>query len=305
MYDLFLNNMTDWINSYPVLALLLCLLWGTFTVLMSPCHLATVSLMAMPDIANSPVKRKIPLFMFGHILSLFAVGSLLAIFSYQLDLLGHYWTIPFGLLFVYLAWFFTGTHSCSHGHSHDNTHSHGVHSQGLITKATRLISKNSFGFMSFGLVYGFLSSGCILAFLAPILFLAQDQSLTYALTLNLMFAIGHTLPLFLTTKLAFALHRLLYHGTAVLKVFRYSIVLIFFLLGTLLALYPFLELMGFDVHLHYHSDQYDCGHDHSSHNHVHTEGCEDEDMHTESHEHIHTEDCEHEHVHTEHHEHRK
>ncbi len=280
MYDIFINTISQWMENYTLFTILLCFAWGLCSVALSPCHLAAVSVMSMPNIVNSPIKLKVPLFMLGHIIALFLVGSILIFFSYQLDIFGHFWTIPFGLLFIYLAWFLIRPHQCNHAHA--NQYNPGS----ILDKASKYISQTPMRFIWFGMVYATLSSTCVLAFLSPILFLANTQGIIYSLSLNLAFAIGHTLPLFLAGTLAFSLHKLLHHGSKQIKIIKYFVAIIVFIVGLILTLHPFLEMLGFDFHGHGDHGQYEL-HEHEHHEHEHHEHNKHEHHEHEHHEHEH------------------
>ncbi len=280
MTQTFFNIIAHWIHENPAIALIACFMWGVGSVLLSPCHLATVSILATPRIATSTVKYKIHKLMFGHIVALFITGLILILFSYELDILGHYWTVPFGFLFLYLAWQLLQTNHCSHCDPNSMQDS-------VLEKFLQKIAQNSLGFFNFGFVYGLLSSTCVLIFLAPVLVMAKSLSMQMLILFNLAFAIGHTLPIFIMAMLANSIHKLSCHSDGIFKLARRIAALCFTCIAVVLIAHPFLELMGFDFHGHDHGSVV---HDHSnfdSHNHdSHNHDSHNHDSHEhDSHEH--------------------
>ncbi len=271
MLDSFLAMINSWLEINPIFAVFICLLWGICSVVLSPCQLATVSLLSAPSVASSAVPYKILKFTLGHVLALFIVGIVFTTFSYQFDFLGHYWTVPFGMLFIYMAWQLWQKEHCDHCSPHGESH-------GIMDKFLKYSAKNSFGFFGMGLGYGLLSSACVLVFLSPILLLALNQSYNILLGFNLAFAIGHSLPIILVGLLAKSIHKIMCSTTALMLWPRRMMAVVFVLIGLVLVAHPFLELMGFDFHghghehnneLHQHPEHaHDCdGHSHDSHNH--------------------------------------
>ncbi len=267
MTQTFLNFIAHWIQDNAILAVGASFLWGICSVLLSPCHLATVSILATPGVANSSVSLKVEKLMLGHVTALFITGLILIFFSYELDILGHYWTVPFGILFLYLALQLIQNKHCTHCHSESAQDS-------FLDRCLQKISRNTLGFLSFGFIYGILSSTCVLIFLTPVLFMAKSQSVHLLILLNLAFAIGHTLPIFIMGMLAKSVHKLTCNTDNILKLPRRLAAIFFVCLGLVLVAHPFLELMGFDFHGHEHglhdidhgNNKHD-SHSHDDHNH--------------------------------------
>ncbi len=262
MTQAFLNIISHWIHDNPALAVLACFSWGICSVLLSPCHLATVSILATPRVATSSVAYKVQKLMLGHVIALFVIGLILILFSYELDILGHFWTVPFGFLFLYLAWQLCQTNHCSHCSPNSVQES-------ILDKVLQKIGQNSLGFFNFGLVYGLLSSTCVLIFLAPVLLIAKTQSVEMLILFNLAFAVGHTLPIFIMSMLASSIHRLGCRTENTFKLPRRMAAICFAAIALVLIAHPFLELMGFDFHGHEHESAIHEHESHGGHNHQH------------------------------------
>ncbi len=265
MTEILLSNIANWMQTNPVLAVITCFAWGILSVGLSPCQLATVSILSTPNVVNSNVSHKIPKIMFGHAIALFLIGAVLVLFSFQMDFMGHYWTLPFGVLFVYLAKQLLHTKHCNHCNPHHTENN-------IINKILEKISKNSTSFIYFGLIYGILSSTCVLIYLSPILILAKHQNFGLVMACNAAFAIGHTLPILIVNILANSIHKLMCATDSIFTIPRLIAAFFFAIIGLILIAHPFLELAGFDFHGHnheIHETSSQTGHSHQHHNHSH------------------------------------
>ncbi len=245
MLEEFIQSIGYWLQINTFYAVGICFLWGICSVALSPCHFAVLSLFATPRVVEAGVKRVLPSFMLGHAIALFFIGLILCLFSYQLDILGHYWTVPFGLLFFLMSWRLLRKKHCSHCAAPASSTS-------VFDMMTRSMTKYTASFVGMGAVYGLLSGTCVLVFLAPILLFAQEQSFALLLTLNAAFAVGHTLPLLFMGLLAQPLHKLMCSTSTALRLPQYIVAILVACIGFVLVAHPFLEAMGIDFHGHGH-----------------------------------------------------
>ncbi len=260
MTETFIKSITQWMEVNPVIAIAMCFVWGIVSVLLSPCHMAVLSIFAMPQVRDAPVRHKVFKFMGGHVLALFAIGLILIFFNYQLAVLGHYWTVPFGFLFLLMGWQLGHCQHCAHC-ADEVVHRHGEN-QGYLGRFIHSVTQNSRNFVFLGFVYGALSGACVLIFLAPILLLGQHENFALLVGANAAFAIGHTLPICLVGVLAKSLHMLMHRTENFLRVPRYIAAALVFCIGLVLIAHPFLELWGFDFHGHGHEHGHGHGHEH-------------------------------------------
>lgn len=188
MLDQAFLTIHHWMIGSLGLALLGSFLWGMVSVLFSPCHLASIPLI----IAYVGGQQKIVegrraamfaiLFSLGLFLTIAMIGLLCALLGRMLGDVGPYWTIPVGLLLLWVAFDMLGASSkCS------------LPGGGLLA---RLRIKGAGGAFILGLAYGILSGSCTFGFIAPILAIitVQGQIVTGLLLITL-FAAGHCLPI--------------------------------------------------------------------------------------------------------------
>lgn len=232
-----MNAVSTWLDQNAALAVLACLGWGLASVLLSPCHVAAVSIMGTQTFADARTRHRVPLFVLGHWLATMTVGAALILFGLELDPFDHYWTLPFGLLFGYLAYSLVRPHTCSIPHKTTR--------QTLPETLARYASRHVSGFVGMGFVYGLLSSACVLGFLGPVLLPALPKGAELAFALTTAFAIGHCLPMLLAGSLAVRLHHSLHEAehnpSRSAKWLRQGFAMAFALMGVALVLHPFVE----------------------------------------------------------------
>ena len=179
-------TINEWITGATYLAALGCFLWGMVSVLLSPCHLASIPLI----IAYVGGQKKLlnpgqaagyaALFTGGLFITIAVIGIVCALLGRMLGDVGSYWQIVVGLVLVWVALGMMGVEKCDLSGS----------------RLHRLNVKGYPGALFLGLAYGVLSGSCTFGFIAPILAIitVQQQVLTGVL-LILMFALGHCLPI--------------------------------------------------------------------------------------------------------------
>jgi cytochrome c-type biogenesis protein len=179
-------TINEWITGATYLAALGCFLWGMVSVLLSPCHLASIPLI----IAYVGGQKKLlnprqaagyaALFTGGLFVTIAVIGIVCALLGRMLGDVGSYWQIVVGLVLVWVALGMLGVKRCDLSGS----------------RLHRLNFKGYPGALFLGLAYGGLSGSCTFGFIAPILAIitVQQQVLT-GVMLILMFALGHCLPI--------------------------------------------------------------------------------------------------------------
>lgn len=176
----------EWMGAGLALAALGCFLWGMISVLLSPCHLASIPLVvAYVGGQEQLVKGRqavhyAALFSTGLFLTILLVGVICALLGRMLGDVGPYWTMAVGVILLWVAVDMLGLAKCSMP-------------SGLMAK---LQVKGAWGAFVLGLAYGVLSGSCTFGFIAPILAIitVQQQVLTGVLFI-LLFALGHCLPI--------------------------------------------------------------------------------------------------------------
>ncbi len=175
-----------WIAGGAAIAALGCFLWGMISVVLSPCHLASIPLIvAYVGGQETLVKpREAGLysaaFTTGLFITIALIGIACALLGRMLGDVGVYWQILIGLVLVWVALGMLGVEKCSMSGS-------------LLY---RLNLRGAFGAFGLGLAYGVLSGSCTFGFIAPILALitVQEKVATGVLFIFL-FALGHCLPI--------------------------------------------------------------------------------------------------------------
>lgn len=263
MLDWFLLEPSRFLGENSLLAMGGAFLWGLGSALLSPCHLGIIPLLGSHAAGCGPFSEETPsssgsgshsmaqvfLFIFGCYLTIPLYGLLIALFGHGLELGGHYWTIPIGLLLLWFGWDMNRSHSCGHvPHL-------------LETLRTRLGLTPASGVFALGIGYGLLAGGCTVGFLVPLLVVTLGQGVAYCTLLAACFGIGHCLPMVAVGCSAPLAKRILYarhaacrlhehpheHGPDIREphsgeaLFRRILGIVIILIGILFVLHPFLE----------------------------------------------------------------
>lgn len=205
MFDQAFLAINHWMLGSLGLALLGSLLWGVVSVLFSPCHLATIPLI----IAYVGGQQKLLngkkaafyaiLFSLGLFLTIALIGVLCALLGRMLGDVGPYWTIPMGLLLLWVAFDMLGVSKCS------------IPGNGLLA---RLRITGARGALVLGLACGVLSGSCTFGFIAPLLaIITVQEKIVTGLLLITSFAVGHCLPIAITGSSTAAIKRILANTT--------------------------------------------------------------------------------------------
>lgn len=176
------------------------MLWGLVSALLSPCHLGVIPILGSHAAGISPLHAKaehevprhqaptqaliqVLLFVLGAYLTIPLLGLLAGFVGQELIASGHYWTIPVGLLLVWIGWDMQRSHSCSH--------------VGAIMARFQgwLGIGGKTGVLFLGVGYGVVAAGCTLGFLVPMLMVMDQPSLWQSLVLAAAFGLGHCLPM--------------------------------------------------------------------------------------------------------------
>ena len=186
MFESFFLTVNEWITGGPLLAAVGCFLWGVISVLLSPCHLASIPLIVAyvggQEAMLTPRKAGIYSVSFstGLFVSITLVGIICALLGRMLGDIGNYWQILIGIVLIWIALGMIGVEKCS------------VSGSLLYRLNFRGIS----GAFGLGLAYGILSGSCTFGFIAPILAVITVQKhIATGILFIILFAIGHCLPI--------------------------------------------------------------------------------------------------------------
>jgi cytochrome c-type biogenesis protein len=184
MLETFLLTVNEWIAGGPAIAAVGCFVWGMVSVVLSPCHLASIPLIVAYVGGQQRILRPreagyyAAAFTSGLFITIALVGIICALLGRMLGDVGNYWQILIGLILIWVAMGMFGVEKCA-------------------TSASILYRLNLRGFLGafvLGLAYGVLSGACTFGFIAPI-------------------AVGHCLPIVVAGSSAAAVRRVLENST--------------------------------------------------------------------------------------------
>jgi len=232
MLESILITINAWITQGTAIAFMGSFLWGVISVAFSPCHLAAIPLI----VAYVGGQQKILqpkeagtyslLFSLGLFITIAAIGTLCAALGRVLGDIGGYWQIIIGAILVWIALGMMGVPQCSLG--------------GSFLHKFKL--RGYLGALGLGLGYGVLSGMCTFGFLAPILaIITVQEKVATGLTMIVLFALGHCLPIFIAGSSAAFVRRLTemkaWQGAGIW--FRKGAGVIILILGLYFILNPF------------------------------------------------------------------
>ena len=237
MLDQFFVTINAWMTGSFGIAAVGCLLWGMVSVLLSPCHMASIPLIvgyvAGQDerVETGKAAKYAVAFTVGLFITIAAVGVICALLGRMLGEVGPYWTILVGLILLWVALDMLGVPVCSM-------------SGGSMS---RLKVKGMGGAFFLGLAYGVLSGACTFGFIAPILaIITIQEKIITGVILIVLFGIGHCIPIAVAGSSAALVQRVLEHGAFQRGSvwFRRLAGVAIALLGVYFIIRPFIERAG-------------------------------------------------------------
>lgn len=184
--DAFFITVNQWMASGTLLAAVGCFIWGIVSVLLSPCHLASIPLIIAyvggQETAVKPRQASVyaVAFSIGLFVTIALIGIICALLGRMMGDVGIYFQVLVGIILIWVALGMLGVESCSMSGS-------------LLY---RLKVRGVGGALILGLAYGVLSGSCTFGFIAPILAIITVQAkVITGVLLILLFALGHCLPI--------------------------------------------------------------------------------------------------------------
>jgi cytochrome c-type biogenesis protein len=182
----FLLAVNEWMSGGVAIAALGCFLWGMVSVVLSPCHMASIPLIvgyvAGQEKGIQPRGAAVyaVAFTLGLFITIALVGVICAVLGRMLGDVGPWWTILVGLILIWVALGMLGVQACSMSNSL------------MYRFRVRGIS----GAFILGLSYGILSGSCTFGFIAPILaIITIQQKIATGILFIVLFGIGHCAPI--------------------------------------------------------------------------------------------------------------
>ena len=176
----------EWMSQGGALALVGSFSWGLVSVLLSPCHMASIPLLiayvAGQKIIPPPrlAARFAVLFAIGIFITIMVVGLICALAGRMLGDVGPWWQSAVGILLLWVAWTLFRPPQCS--------------ATGRVL--ARFQIQGAKGAFILGLAYGFLSGVCTFGFIAPILgIITLQKEIATGVAMLVLFGVGHCLPL--------------------------------------------------------------------------------------------------------------
>jgi cytochrome c-type biogenesis protein len=182
------SGLTDAMSGAPLLALLAALGWGIASLLLSPCHLASIPLVVgfIGDRGRTAPRAALTLallFALGILASIAAVGGATAAAGQMLGDVG-----PWASYFVAAVLVAVGLHLL------------GVWSLPMGSRPALSRYRGKAAALLLGLVFGLALGPCTFAYLAPVLsvvFAVARSNLIFALLLLFAYGVGHCLVIVL------------------------------------------------------------------------------------------------------------
>lgn len=178
------ETMTALLNGAVYLAIIASFVWGILSVLLSPCHLASIPLVVGFISKQQDKKLKnsflISLFFsFGILVSIAGIGIITGLMGKMLGDIGKFGNYFVAVIFVVVGLYLLDVIKFS-----------------FNTSQPEFSKKGIFAGFMLGLIFGISLGPCTFAYMAPILgivFSVATKDLLYAISLLLVYGLGHCL----------------------------------------------------------------------------------------------------------------
>jgi len=187
MNDLLLT-IGGWLKVGSGFALPASFLWGLVSVMLSPCHMASIPLLVAYVAGQKTIPaprqaaRYAVLFAIGIFLTIMIVGAVCAGLGRMLGDIGPWWQVGVGILLLWAGWSLFKAPQCS--------------TAGSMLK--KISIQGYQGAFVLGLVYGLLAGVCTFGFIAPLLgVITLQKQFLVGMAMLVFFGLGHCLPLVL------------------------------------------------------------------------------------------------------------
>jgi len=175
--------LTNALQSTPLIALLSAFIWGILSILLSPCHLASIPLIVgfIDKQGQRSVKRAFMLsflFSLGILLTIGLIGLMTGFFGRMLGDIGNYVNYFVAVVLIIIGLYLLGIIKFSFGNPNQPSYN----------------KKGLFASFILGLIFGVSLGPCTFAYMMPMLgvvFAVASTDLIFAVSLVLFFALGH------------------------------------------------------------------------------------------------------------------
>ncbi|WP_028324959.1 cytochrome c biogenesis CcdA family protein [Desulfatirhabdium butyrativorans] len=186
MLETLMLTVNEWMGSGSAIALTGSFVWGMISVMLSPCHLASIPLIvAYVGGQETGVQPKKAVwystaFTLGLFITIAIVGIICALLGRMLGDVSVWFQVLVGAVLIWVALGMLGVQACS--------------MSGSLLYRLRL--QGMAGAFGLGLAYGVLSGSCTFGFIAPILAIVTvQQQIGIGILMMVVFALGHCLPI--------------------------------------------------------------------------------------------------------------
>ena len=188
--DLF-TGLSSMLSSSPGIALAGAFFWGIASILLSPCHLASIPLVvgyidSQRDMRTSRAALISTFFSMGILITIVLIGILTGFFGRMMGDIGQYGNVIVAIIMVCMGLYLLGIIPVPFL---DN----GISQPGMKKRGL-------FGAFFLGLFFGLALGPCTFAYMAPVLgvaFTVASVNLLYAVSLVMAYAAGHCMVIIL------------------------------------------------------------------------------------------------------------
>lgn len=191
-------SILEWLSrsmeATPTLAIIAAFGWGILSIVLSPCHLASIPLVIgfineQGRITLGKAFRLSLVFALGILITIAAIGAITAGMGRIMGDIGKWGNFFVAIIFFIIGFYLLGILQLSWGNS---------------TAQNRIRKKGYLSALIMGLLFGIALGPCTFAFMAPMLgvaFKVAATNLLYAIMLMLAFGVGHCLVIVLAGTL--------------------------------------------------------------------------------------------------------
>ena len=186
MINALLLTINEWMAGAAGTAATGCFLWGVVSVMLSPCHMASIPLIVSyvggqeKGIPARSAALYAVTFTIGLFITIAFVGIACSLLGRMLGDVGSWWTILVGAILIWVALNMLGVQACTMPGS----------------LMAQLQIRGVGGAFLLGLAYGVLSGSCTFGFIAPILaIITIQEKIATGILFIVLFGIGHCIPI--------------------------------------------------------------------------------------------------------------
>ncbi len=220
------STLSTWLTASPLLAFASAFLWGIFSVILSPCHLAAIPLVMAYIAENSErnVKRAFYislLFSVGILVSNVVIGIVTVSLGRLIGDVGSFGNYFMAALFMIIGLVFL---DCI------------VLNWNMLSASSKKAKKTLWGSFILGVLIGVGLGPCTFAYIAPLMGIISSISISewYVATLTvLLFALGHSLVIVLAGTFSEFIYKYLQwnENSHAIEIFRKICGFLFILIG--------------------------------------------------------------------------